>query len=327
MLGDERMLEQAKTVLQIEAQAILDLLPRIDENFSAAIQMILDSKGRVVVTGMGKSGIIGRKISATLASTGTPSFFLHPAEGIHGDLGMVTKEDVVLALSNSGETAELLGVLPSIRRIGANIIAMSGNAQSTLAKNADVFLDAGVQQEACPLGLTPTASTTATLALGDALAVTLLSRKNFTKSDFAIFHPGGSLGRKLLLKVEDLMHTGEDTPVVLENTTVQEALFVITSKGLGATMVVDDQNRMLGLLTDGDIRRGLSRGYDFLAKPVTELMTKAPKYIHREKLAAQALHIMENNKPRPITVLPVLDADKKAVGLLHMTDLVRKGVV
>lgn len=321
------MLEQAKTVLQIEAQAILDLLPRIDENFSAAIQMILDSKGRVVVTGMGKSGIIGRKISATLASTGTPSFFLHPAEGIHGDLGMVTKEDVVLALSNSGETAELLGVLPSIRRIGANIIAMSGNAQSTLAKNADVFLDAGVQQEACPLGLTPTASTTATLALGDALAVTLLSRKNFTKSDFAIFHPGGSLGRKLLLKVEDLMHTGEDTPVVLENTTVQEALFVITSKGLGATMVVDDQNRMLGLLTDGDIRRGLSRGYDFLAKPVTELMTKAPKYIHREKLAAQALHIMENNKPRPITVLPVLDADKKAVGLLHMTDLVRKGVV
>lgn len=321
------MLEQAKTVLKIEAQAILDLLPRIDENFSAAIQMILDSKGRVVVTGMGKSGIIGRKISATLASTGTPSFFLHPAEGIHGDLGMVTKEDVVLALSNSGETAELLGVLPSIRRIGASIIAMSGNAQSTLAKNGDVFLDAGVQQEACPLGLTPTASTTATLALGDALAVTLLSRKNFTKSDFAIFHPGGSLGRKLLLTVEDLMHTGEETPVVLAKTTVQEALFVITSKGLGAAIVVDDENRMLGLLTDGDIRRGLSHGYDFLAKPVTELMTNSPKYITREKLAAQALHVMENNKPRPITVLPVLDADKKAVGLLHMTDLVRQGVV
>lgn len=327
MLGDDRMLEQAKTVLKIEAQAILDLLPRIDENFSAAIQMILDSKGRVVVTGMGKSGIIGRKISATLASTGTPSFFLHPAEGIHGDLGMVTKEDVVLALSNSGETAELLGVLPSIRRIGASIIAMSGNAQSTLAKNGDVFLDAGVQQEACPLGLTPTASTTATLALGDALAVTLLSRKNFTKSDFAIFHPGGSLGRKLLLTVEDLMHTGEETPVVLAKTTVQEALFVITSKGLGAAIVVDDENRMLGLLTDGDIRRGLSHGYDFLAKPVTELMTNSPKYITREKLAAQALHVMENNKPRPITVLPVLDADKKAVGLLHMTDLVRQGVV
>lgn len=321
------MLEQAKTVLKIEAQAILDLLPRIDENFSAAIQMILDSKGRVVVTGMGKSGIIGRKISATLASTGTPSFFLHPAEGIHGDLGMVTKEDVVLALSNSGETAELLGVLPSIRRIGASIIAMSGNAQSTLAKNGDVFLDAGVQQEACPLGLTPTASTTATLALGDALAVTLLSRKNFTKSDFAIFHPGGSLGRKLLLTVDDLMHTGEETPVVLAKTTVQEALFVITSKGLGAAIVVDDENRMLGLLTDGDIRRGLSHGYDFLAKPVTELMTNSPKYITREKLAAQALHVMENNKPRPITVLPVLDADKKAVGLLHMTDLVRQGVV
>lgn len=327
MLGDDRMLEQAKTVLKIEAQAILDLLPRIDENFSAAIQMILDSKGRVVVTGMGKSGIIGRKISATLASTGTPSFFLHPAEGIHGDLGMVTKEDVVLALSNSGETAELLGVLPSIRRIGASIIAMSGNAQSTLAKNGDVFLDAGVQQEACPLGLTPTASTTATLALGDALAVTLLSRKNFTKSDFAIFHPGGSLGRKLLLTVDDLMHTGEETPVVLAKTTVQEALFVITSKGLGAAIVVDDENRMLGLLTDGDIRRGLSHGYDFLAKPVTELMTNSPKYITREKLAAQALHVMENNKPRPITVLPVLDADKKAVGLLHMTDLVRQGVV
>lgn len=321
------MLEQAKSVLRIEAQAILDLLPRIDERFSAAVEMILESKGRVVVTGMGKSGIIGRKISATLASTGTPSFFLHPAEGIHGDLGMVTKEDIVLALSNSGETVEILGVLPSIRRIGANIIAMSGNAHSTLAKNADVFLDVGVEQEACPLGLAPTASTTATLAFGDALAVTLLARKKFTKSDFAIFHPGGSLGRKLLLKVEDVMHTGEENPTVAANTTVQEALFVITSKGLGAAIVVDEENTMLGLLTDGDIRRGLSHGYDFLAKPVTELMTKSPKYISREKLAAQALHIMENNKPRPITVLPVLDDSNKAVGLLHMTDLVRQGVV
>lgn len=323
----EEMLAHAQDVLRLEAEAVLELIPRVDDNFARAIQMILDCQGRTVITGMGKSGLIGAKMAATMASTGTPSFFLHPAEAIHGDLGMVTCHDVVIALSNSGETGEVLNILPSLRRIGAKIIAMVGNPTSTLAKNADVVLNVGVTKEACPLGLAPTSSTTAALAYGDAMALALLSKRNFTASQFAIFHPGGSLGRKLLLTVGNIMHKGEDNPVVLGHTTVQEALFVITDKGLGAVSVVDEEGKMCGVLTDGDIRRGLRQGVDFLKRPVEELMTKAPKYITEDKLAAQALHIMESNKPKPITVLPVVDGDMKVIGLLHMTDLVRQGVV
>lgn len=323
----QEMLKHAQNVLRMEAEAVLELVPRIDVNFAAAVEMILQCPGRTVITGMGKSGIIGRKMAATLASTGTPSFYLHPAEGIHGDLGMVTAGDVVIALSNSGETGEVLNILPSLRRIGAKIIAMVGNDASTLAKNADVVLNVGVSKEACPLGLAPTSSTTAALAYGDALALALLQRHHFTASQFAIFHPGGSLGRRLLLTVGDIMHSGEENPVVVGETTVQEALFVITDKGLGAVSVIDANGVMQGVLTDGDIRRGLSKGVDFLQRPVTELMTKQPKTITKDKLAAQALHIMESNNPKPITVLPVIDADNKVIGLLHMTDLVRQGVV
>ena len=323
----EAMLEHARDVLRMEAEAILELVPRIDENFAAAVNLILECEGRTVITGMGKSGLIGRKLAATLASTGTPSFYLHPAEGIHGDLGMVTAADVVIALSNSGETGEVLNILPSLRRIGAKIIAMVGNANSTLGKNADVILDVGVSKEACPLGLAPTSSTTAALAYGDALALALLKKHNFTASQFAIFHPGGSLGRKLLLTVGNIMHKGDENPTVLADTTVQDALFVITDKGLGAVSVVDENGIMQGVLTDGDIRRGLSKGVDFLQRPVRELMTANPKTITQDKLAAQALHLMESNKPKPITVLPVLDENRKVIGLLHMTDLVRQGVV
>ena len=317
----------AQKVLQMEAEAILDLIPRVDEHFDAAVDMILSCEGRVIMTGMGKSGIIAHKISATLASTGTPSFYLHPAEGIHGDLGMVTADDVIIALSNSGETGEVLNILPSIRRIGAKLIAMVGNTDSTLAKNADVVLNVGVKKEACPLGLAPTSSTTAALAFGDALAMALMGKHHFTSNQFAVFHPGGSLGRKLLLTVGDIMHGGSENPVVKGSATVTEALFIITDKGLGAVSVVDENDIMIGLLTDGDIRRGLSKGVDFLKRPVTELMTRSPKFITQEKLAAQALHIMESHKPKPITVLPVIDGERRVIGLLHMTDLVRQGVV
>lgn len=324
---EDVMLEQARQVLRMEAEAVLEQVERIDEHFKAAVEMIMVCPGRTVITGMGKSGIIGRKMAATLASTGTPSFYLHPAEGIHGDLGMVTEGDVVIALSNSGETGEVLHILPSLRRIGAKLIAMVGNPNSTLAKNSDIVLNVGVTREACPLGLAPTSSTTAALAYGDALALALLSKRKFTASQFAVFHPGGSLGRKLLLTVEDIMHSGTENPLVKADISVQDALFVITDKGLGAVSVVDDDNKMLGVLTDGDIRRGLSKGVDFLKRPVTELMTASPKTITKEKLAAQALHIMESNRPKPITVLPVVDAENHVIGLLHMTDLVRQGVV
>ena len=321
------MLENARNVLKMEAEAILELVPRINGQFTAAVEMILACPGRTVITGIGKSGIIGRKMAATLASTGTPSFYLHPAEGIHGDLGMVTADDVVIALSNSGETGEVLHILPSLRRIGAKVIAMVGNPNSSLGKNADVVLDVGVSKEACPLGLAPTSSTTAALAFGDALAVALLSKRKFTADQFAVFHPGGSLGRRLLMTVADVMHTGDENPLVKGDMKVQDALFVITDKGLGAVSVVDNDNKMIGVLTDGDIRRGLSQGFSFLTMPVTELMTKAPKTITQDKLAAEALHLMESNKPRPITVLPVIDAERHVIGLLHMTDLVRQGVV
>ena len=257
------IIEQAREVLKMEADAIKNLMPRINGQFSAAVTMILECKGRVIVTGMGKSGHVGGKIAATLASTGTPAFFLHPAEGIHGDLGMVTADDIVMAISNSGETGEIVGILPAIKRIGANIIAMCGRENSTLVQNADIFLDIGVEREACPMNLAPTSSTTATLAMGDALAVVLLSTRKFTAEDFALFHPGGTLGRKLLLTVENVMHSGDDNPVITPDKTVKEALFVITDKGLGATSVIDAAGHLLGIVTDGDIRRGLEKGHEF----------------------------------------------------------------
>lgn len=321
------IIETARQVLKEEAAAIESLIPRINGEFTKAVEMILACRGRVIVSGMGKSGLVGKKIAATLSSTGTPAFFLHPAEGIHGDLGMVTADDVVLGISNSGETAEIISILPSLRRIGASLIAMCGRQQSTLVQNADIFLDVGVVKEACPLGLAPTSSTTATLAMGDALAVALLSCREFTPEDFAVFHPGGSLGRKLLLTVENVMHSGEENPVVSLDKTVKEALFVITGKGLGATAVVDEAGHLLGIITDGDIRRGLEKGHEFLDQGVQSLMTKTPRTITKDKLAAQALHTMEKNKPRPITVLPVVDGQNRAIGMIHLTDLLRQGVV
>ena len=318
--------EQARRCLGIEARAVESLISRIDGEFDQAIEMILSCKGRVVVTGIGKSGLIGRKVSATLASTGTPSFFLHPSEGLHGDVGMVTGEDIVLAISNSGDTAELLGLLPALTRIGARIIAMCGCRKGALVHNADLFLNVGVEQEACPLGLTPTASTTAALAMGDAIAMALLSARKFSAEDFAVFHPGGALGQKLLT-VADHMHKEEDNPVIQAGKSVREALFVITSKGLGATSVITEEGTLLGLITDGDIRRGFEKGNEFLDQKVEDFMTRDPRTIMPEELAAKALHIMESHRPRPVTVLPVVDTDRHSIGMLHITDLLRRGMV
>ncbi|HBK27242.1 MAG TPA: KpsF/GutQ family sugar-phosphate isomerase [Dialister sp.] len=321
------VIDTASRVLRDEAAAVLSLVDQLDGGFEKAVQLIEQSKGRVVLTGMGKSGHIARKVAATMASTGTPAFFLHPAEGIHGDLGMVTADDVVIAYSNSGETGEVLNILPSLKRIGAKLIAVVGKTNSTLAKNADAVLDAGVEKEADSLGLAPTSSTTAALALGDALAVTLMERHHFTADNFAVFHPGGSLGKRLLLTVEQVMHKGEDNPLILETASVKDALFVMTDKGLGAVSVVDKEGHLKGLMTDGDVRRGLEKGMDFLNLPVDKVMTLHPMVIETDKLAASALHVMEQHKPHPITVLPVADGEGKAIGMVHITDLLRQGVV
>ena len=319
--------EKALETLRIETDALQKLLSRIDDEFEAAARAILDCKGRVIVSGIGKSGHVGQKIAASLASTGTPSFFMHPAEAFHGDLGMVTQNDIVLAISNSGETNEMINILPVIRRIGAKIIALCGRRDSTLGKNADFFIDAGVEKEACPLGLAPTASTTAALAMGDALAMALLAARNFTEQDFAVFHPGGSLGRKLLLTVENVMRSGEDNPIIEADRTAKEALFVMTSTGVGATSVVDANGKFIGLVTDGDVRRCLAKGPEFLNEPVEHFMTKKPETITKDKLAASALSLMEKHQPRPITVLPVVDEDGFPLGIVHLTDLLRQGVV
>ena len=318
--------EHARRCLRVEADAVAALIPRIGAEFNAAVEMILACHGRVVVTGIGKSGLIGRKVAATLASTGTPAFFLHPSEGLHGDVGMVTGEDIVIALSNSGETPELLGLLPALKRIGAPIIAMCGSAAGMLVRNADLFLDVGVAQEACPLGLTPSASTTAALAMGDALAMALLSARKFSAADFAGFHPGGSLGQKLMT-VADYMHKDEDNPVIPAGKTVREALFVITAKGLGAVSVIAPPATLLGIITDGDIRRGFERGNEFLDQQVQQFMTCSPQTIGPSELAATALRRMETHLPRPVTVLPVVDGEKQAIGMLHITDLLRRGMV
>lgn len=322
------MKDLAKRVLKIEADAVAALIDRIDERFEQAVEMILDCKGRVVVTGMGKSGLIGKKIAATLASTGTPALFLHPAEGIHGDLGMVTRGDTVIALSNSGETEEIARMLPSLKRLGIKIIALTGNTDSTLAKNSDVVIDVGVKEEACPLGLAPTASTTATLAMGDAIAVALLDKRGFREEDFACFHPGGTLGKRLLLRVRDLMHIGDAIPAVSEATLIKDAIYEISSKKMGVTSVLDSAGKLVGVISDGDLRRWMERtektGENLLAKKAKDIMTKNPKVTNREALAAEAVAIMEKNS---ITCLIVTDHDAKPEGVIHLHDLLKAGVV
>ncbi|WP_243373045.1 KpsF/GutQ family sugar-phosphate isomerase [Geotalea sp. SG265] len=318
------ILEAARNVFRIEAEALLALADNINGDFEKAVNLIRFSRGRVVVTGMGKSGLIGQKIASTLASTGTPAFFLHPAEGIHGDLGMIIKGDVVIAISNSGETEEVVRILPIIKRIGADIVAMTGNPTSSLAKSGDVFLDISVKEEACPLGLAPTASTTATLAMGDALAVALLLERGFKAEDFALFHPGGALGKKLILKVEDIMHQGDAVPLVPVGTLMREALFVITSKGLGITGVVGGSGVLTGVITDGDLRRALEKGLDIINLPVEQLMSKNPKRIKRSELAAKALQQMEQFS---ITSLFVFEHNGATpVGIVHLHDLLKAGI-
>jgi arabinose-5-phosphate isomerase len=319
------IIAEARRVIQVEADALQAMASRINGSFEKAVELVLSSKGRVVVSGMGKSGLIGQKIASTMASTGTPALFLHPAEGIHGDLGMIMTGDVVIAISNSGETDEVLRILPAIKRIGAHVVAMTGNAASTLARNSDVFLDVSVKEEACPLGLAPTASTTAALAMGDALAVALLVRRGFRAEDFAIFHPGGSLGKKLLLRVEDLMHSGDAVPLVTEGTLMKEALFVITAKGLGVTGVIDADGALRGVITDGDLRRALEKGFDILSRRAAELMKLNPRRIRRHELAAAALQIMEHHS---ITSLFVFDDDNCSApcGIVHLHDILRAGI-
>ena len=316
--------QMGRKVLEIERDALTALLPRINEDFARACQIMLGCTGRVVVTGMGKSGHIGGKIAATLASTGTPSFFVHPGEASHGDLGMITKQDVVLALSNSGETNEVLTILPLIKRMGAPLIAITGKPTSTLAKAADAHLDVTVAQEACPHNLAPTASTTATLAMGDALAVALLEARGFTPEDFAMSHPGGSLGRKLLLKISDLMHKGERLPKVSPDATLSTALLEMTRKGLGMTAIVSPEDKVLGVYTDGDLRRTLETGIDVRTAKIVDVMTAGGKTAKADWLAAQAVQLMEKHK---ITVLLVVDDNGKLVGAIHMQDLLRAGVV
>ncbi|MFC5775836.1 KpsF/GutQ family sugar-phosphate isomerase [Ectobacillus antri] len=312
-----------KDVLEKEAQAILDLKNIIGDSINEAIQMILDCRGRVVVTGMGKSGIIGRKMNATLASTGTPSLFLHPSEGLHGDLGMVTGEDVVIAISNSGETDEVLNLIPSIKRIGAKMIAIVKNPDSTLGSKSDVVLSIGNVQEACPLGLAPTTSTTVTLALGDAIAVALLQARNFRPEDFALYHPSGSLGRKLLLTVRDVIQATRKNPIIYGNASIKETLFLMTAQGMGAISVVDKEGKLAGILTDGDIRRAFALSDDILYRTVDDLCNRTPHTVKGDNLAVQAFELMDQLK---VNVLPVVDEDDHPIGMIHIHDLMNLGL-
>jgi len=321
---EEKLLTLGRAVISTETEGLENLLKRIDENFVQACLYILDCKGRVVVLGMGKSGHIGSKIAATLASTGSPAFFVHPGEASHGDLGMIKDDDVVLALSNSGETDEIMTLLPVIKRLGVPLITLTGNTGSTLAKTASVNIDVSVEKEACPLGLAPTASTTAALAMGDALAIALLEARGFGADDFAIAHPGGILGRRLLLHVDDIMHTGEELPAVQEQTLLREALLIMTQMGLGSTAIVDKENSVLGIFTDGDLRRALDSDIDVHSTPIGEVMTYNCKTINKDCLAAEALAIMDGSR---INALPVVDKENKLIGLLNMHDLLRARVV
>jgi arabinose-5-phosphate isomerase len=319
---DEGLVELGRQALTIEIDGLRAQLPRLGVDFARACRICLNCRGRVVVTGMGKSGHVGGKIAATLASTGTPSFFVHPGEASHGDVGMITRDDAVLALSNSGETAEILTILPVIKRLGVALIAFTGNADSALARIGTVHLDIGVPAEACPMNLAPTASTTAALAVGDALAVALLKARGFTEEDFARSHPAGTLGRRLLF-VKDVMRTGEHIPTVRLGTTMMDGLMEITSKGLGMTAIVDDTLHVLGVFTDGDLRRALDRAADLRSTRIDQVMTRNAKSVHPGTLAAEAVHLMETHR---ITSLIVVDADQKLVGALNVHDLLRAGV-
>lgn len=320
----EKLLALGRAVITTETEALEKLNESIDENFVQACLHMLDCRGRVVVLGMGKSGHIGNKIAATLASTGTPAFFVHPGEASHGDLGMIKDDDVVLALSNSGETDEIMTLLPVIKRLGVPMISLTGNTNSSLAKTASVNIDVSVEKEACPLGLAPTASTTAALAMGDALAIALLEARGFGADDFAIAHPGGMLGRRLLLHVDDIMHTGEELPAVREETLLREALLIMTQMGLGSTAIVNKENSVLGIFTDGDLRRALDNDINVHKTTIGEVMTHNCKTINKDCLAAEALAIMEDSR---INALPVVDKENKLIGLLNMHDLLRARVV
>jgi len=321
-LSDELLkesLKDAEEVLKIEADAVSALVNSLDKSFKEALRLILKSKGKVVFTGMGKSGHIAQKLAATFSSTGTSAFFVHAGEAMHGDLGMISHDDVVIAISYSGETEEVVGLLPAIRRIGSKMISLTGDKNSTLANYSDICLYAGIEEEACPHGLAPTASTTATLALGDAIAIALSNLKGFTPEDFALFHPGGSLGRKLLTKVKDVLKIRNENPVVKTDTTVKEGLFTMTESKMGSTSVVDDRGKLIGIITDGDIRRLLEKSPDFIYEKIEKYMTKNPTVIEKGSLAVEALNIMEEKE---INDLPVVE-DDKPVGMINFQDLLR----
>lgn len=314
----------AKKVLEIERDALSSLINRIDSNFEKVINALYNIKGRVIVTGMGKPGFIAQKISATLSSTGTPSLYLHPAEALHGDIGRVTKDDLILALSNSGETEEMVKFLPIVKKIGAKLVAMVGNTKSILAKNADYIIDTSIKREACSLGLAPTTSTTAMLAMGDALAIALLEKKGFKETDFAFYHPGGILGKRLILRVGDIMRKGHDNPIVNENLAVKKVLLSITKARAGSASVVDSKGRLIGIFTDGDLRRHLETTPDLINKKVKDVMTRNPVTIKKDKLAAEAFDIMRSKK---IDEIPVVDDKKRAIGLVDVQDLLKAGLV
>lgn len=323
-LTNDELLALAGEVLEIESRAVENLRARLNDDFVAACKLCMDTQGRVVVTGMGKSGHVSNKIAATLASTGTPAFFMHPAEASHGDVGMITKHDLLLAVSYSGETAEVITILPVVKRMGAKLLSMTGNPNSTMAKAADVHLDISVAEEACPLNLAPTASTTATLAMGDALAVALLKNRGFTAEDFARSHPSGNLGKRLLLRVADVMRCGERIPAIGADVNLRDALLEMTEKGLGMTAVVDADNKILGIFTDGDLRRTLDSGADVRSTVIRDVMHRDCKTTSADVLAAEALHILEENK---ITSLLVADEDGVLVGALNVHDLFREGLL
>jgi len=317
-------LNEGRRVLQIEARAVQTLVDRLDERFTQAVDLLYNCKGKVVVSGMGKSGLIGQKIAATLASTGTPAFFLHPAEGVHGDLGMLARRDTLIPISNSGETKEILQLLPYIERMGVPTVALTGKMGSTLAKHSDVVLDVSVSEEACPMGLAPTASTTATLAMGDALAVALLQKRGFKSEDFAQFHPGGTLGRRLLIKVRDLMHVGDEVPRVQEQATGSAAISEISAKKLGMTTVIDRTGALLGVITDGDLRRFVQQGGEIIKATAGTLASRAPRTIGPDDLAARAVEVMERYS---ITTLVVTEGEQRIVGVIHLHDLLKNGIV
>ena len=324
-MDKDKVISLATAVIETEADAVRHLKTRIDDTFYQACEHMLGCKGRIVVTGMGKSGHIGSKIAATLASTGTPAFFVHPGEASHGDLGMITQQDVVLALSNSGETDEILTILPLIKRLGVPLIALTGNPDSRLAEEADVHLDVSVDKEACPLGLAPTSSTTATLVMGDALAVSLLESRGFTANDFALSHPGGRLGKRLLLHVQDIMHTGEGIPRVSEAASLSDALVEMTQKGLGMTVITGPDEQVMGVFTDGDLRRVLDHGeVNVRELNIADCMIQNPKTIRPDQLAAEALQLMDTKR---INALPVVDEQDRLIGAINMHDLLRAGVV